>query len=107
MNPTPQTDQYKELGEILDEVQAGAMGLGADPLNSKDDALQALIQYIEKREVESRINELRRLKLSGTPDKMTDILVEVPELTTKDDVGLISIDDRINMLTKLKGGNHD
>jgi len=44
---------------------------------------------------EARIDELKRLKLSGTPDKMYDILVEVPELTTKNDVGLLSIEDRI------------
>lgn len=105
MKPTPQTDQYKELDEIL--AQLVTIYPNDEEVKIEWDfarAKEALIQYIEKRQVESRIDELKRLKISGTPDKMTDILVEVPELTTKDDVGLISIDDRIKALTKLKEG---
>lgn len=87
--------------EIVAGVQSGS------PVMTKDEAKCALLTLIADREHKARIDELRRLKISGTPDKMTDILVEVPELTTKDDVGLISIDDRIRTLTNLKGGNHD
>ena len=59
-----------------------------------------VIELIDREVRRARIDELKRLKISGTPDKMTDILVEVPEMTTKNDVGLLSIEDRIKMLNK-------
>ncbi len=70
-----------------------------------DKLKQALQSYIDTEIIEARIDELKRLKLSGTPNKMYDILVEVPELTTKNDVGLLSIEDRIKQL-RARALNH-
>ena len=85
--------------EIVVGVQSGS------PVMTKDEAKSALLQLIANRERKATTDELKRLKLSGTPDKMYDILVEVPELTDENNIGLISIEDRIKQLqAEDKGG---
>ena len=100
MTPTPQTDQYKELLlEIFQVIYPNNRGdfQRADPRLVGQ--LQALIQYIEKREVEARIYEVK-----NAYNLMQSYLMDGME--SDDATYQLQVDLR-ERIRGLKGDNHD
>ena len=95
------TDQYNRWLEQMETDYADLTEKEKDSDREQVDRyLQALIQYIERREVESRIDELQHLPLGRTSIGFN--------ITNRlDNIDLDAIDNRINMLTNLKEGNHE
>lgn len=63
-----------------------------------------LIDAYTKQQVrEARIDELKRITLTGTPNSIDTAVISVPEMADKGDVVFLSIEDRIK---ELKGDNH-
>lgn len=110
MNPTPQTDQYKDLDSVLGIfriVDSEKVSPAAPPVLTKEeyiDLIQALILYIEKRKVNARIDEVKyALEVVNNYGMDTNMAGIINTLATRRD-GLI---ERIDMLTNLKERNHD